>query len=105
MYSVGIPDRSKNNGVLDNGKSVGLGYDDGDNDDDDDASKSSGLDVGVSAGTIDGGDDREAVDSDGVPERSKNDGMLDDDNSVGLDDVVGDDDDNSDGVEGILLAE
>ena len=27
----------------------------------------------------------------GVPERSKNDGILDDDNSVGLDDVVGDD--------------
>ena len=41
----------------------------------------------------------------GVPDRPKNDGMLDDDNSVGLDDVVGDDDDDSDGVEGILLAE
>jgi hypothetical protein len=106
MYSVGITDRSKNDGMLDVGNSVGLGHDDdGDNDDDDDTSKSSGLDVGVSASTIDGGDDVEAVDSDGVPERSKNDGMLDDDNSVGLDDVVGDDDDDSDGVEGILLAE
>ena len=44
--------------------------------------------------------------SDGIPDRSKNDGMLDVGNSVGLDDdVVGDDDDDSDGVEGILLAE
>ena len=64
------------------------------------------VDVGVSAGTVDGGDDGEAVDSDGVPERSKNDGMLDDDSSVGLDDVVGDDEDDScDGVESIQLAE
>jgi hypothetical protein len=99
MYSVGVTERSKNDGILDVGNSVGLGHDDdGDNDNDDDASKSSGLDVGVSAGIIDGGDD-------GVPERSKNDGMLDDDNNVELDDVVGDDDDDSDGVEGILLAE
>ena len=104
MYSVGIPHRSKNDGMLDVDNSVGFGDND-DRDTDDDASKSSGLDVRVSASTIDGWDDREAVDSDGVPERSKNDGMLDDDNSVGLDDVVGDDDDNSDGVEGILLAE
>ena len=59
MYSVGIPDRSKNDGMLDVGNSVGLGHDDdGDNDGDGD----------------------------------------------GLDDVVGDDDDDSDGVEGILLA-
>ena len=44
------------------------------------------VDVGVSAGTIDGGDDGEAFDSDGITERSKNDGKLDVDNSVGLGD-------------------
>jgi hypothetical protein len=92
--------------VKDDGNSVGLGDDNDDGDDDgnvsdDDNSKSAGVDVGVSASTIDVADDRDVTDFDfdGAPDRSKNDGMLED---VGLDD---DDDDCSDGEEDIILAE
>ena len=52
--------------------------------------------IELSTGTIDGGEDGLLVDSDGVSEWSKNDGVLDDGNSVGLDDDVCDDDGNDD---------
>ena len=84
--------------MLDDGNSVGLEDDVVVDDDDAGDSKSSWWAVGVSYNTIDGGEDGLLVDSDGVTEWSKNDGMLDDGNSVGFDDVVGSADGDDDKV-------
>jgi len=69
--------------MLDSGNSVGLG-DDNVRDksckyDVNSGCRSSGWAVKVTDSTIDGGEDGLLVDSDGVPDRSKKDGMLDDD--------------------------
>jgi len=69
--------------MLDSGNSVGLGDDNvrdkGCKYDVNSGCRSSGWAVKVTDSTIDGGEDGLLVDSDGVPDRSKKDGIMDDD--------------------------
>ena len=69
--------------MLDSGNRVGLGDDDvrdkGWKYNVDSGCRSSWWAVKVKDSTIDGGEDGLLVDSDGVPDRSKKDGMMDDD--------------------------
>ena len=78
--------------MLDSGNSVGLGDDNvrdkGCKYDVNSGCRSSGWAVKVTDSTIDGGEDGLLVDSDGVPDRSKKDGIMDDDDD--------DDDDDND---------